>query len=324
MKEKMLINVPNYSLINESIVKFLEITSSDHQKNSIMNIIDLNTALSKELKNIEAYKNITKIMLKNCLNNQQIPCPPSYFRLIGGKCNNVKYPLLGTVNQSFQRILSPDYKDNIMLPRVSYKKVELPNERELSIKVFNEQNPRNVSITNLFAYWYQLISSDISSIASITKTSSGEDIILECCSINSEKITMNVIRLKFHCMILHIKEKQREQANFVTSFIDGSSIYGNNEDDEKELRLHVNRKLQTVIFDKNSELLSIDRTTSKWCQSSNISLSCFKTGTKDGNIFPGSSALRTTIAKYHNYIASNLKQLNPSWEDEKLTKKVKK
>ncbi|CEF70720.1 Peroxidasin-like protein [Strongyloides ratti] len=353
MKEKKFIDKPNDKLIKDSIMRYIEVTSQEYQKNNLINGSNLNTALSKELKTmglnlvdlkiIKIPENISNIMSEICIKNKKNFCTPSSYRTINGECNNVNNPTLGSVYEPFQRILSPDYEDYIMLPRSSYKKEQLPNERELTTKLFNYKNDRNVTISNLFAYWFHLISSDISLISSITKTSSGEDIIPQCCSPNTKKMdnecdpleisssdsiyrglvtcipyTRSIPTIPKNCNL-----GQREQANFVTSYIDGSSIYGISINNEKELREYVNGKLKTVIFNNDSELLSADITTSEWCQLSS-NYSCFKTGTKDGNIFPGSSTLRTILVKYHNYIAINLKKLNPFWDDEKIYQESKK
>src|SRR5207248_11629931 len=111
----------------------------------------------------------------------------------------------------------------------------------------------------------------------------------------------------------------RQQTNHVTSFLDGSQIYGSDPVTTSKLRTHVGGRLKT----SPGNLLPLDNTTT------------FPNGTvpmaNDAHIVPDSqlfaagdvranenielTALQTVFVREHNRIAAQLQAAHPRWGD---------
>uniref|UniRef100_A0AC35U7B1 Peroxidase n=1 Tax=Rhabditophanes sp. KR3021 TaxID=114890 RepID=A0AC35U7B1_9BILA len=179
-------------------------------------------------------------------------------------------------------------------------------------------------------------------MSSIHTTLNGENMISQCCNPKSTNLECdplkisqedplygNFVRCIPHTRTLPSVPKdcklgQREQANLATSFLDGSVIYGGSEKEYTALRSFQKGQMKLSNYGIQVQVLPIDEESGIWCQSKSIHKSCFKSGSKDVNMYPGVTALRTTLVKYHNYVVLQLRIVNPSWSDEKLFQEGKK
>ena len=108
----------------------------------------------------------------------------------------------------------------------------------------------------------------------------------------------------------------RQQLNQVTHFLDGSAIYGSNQNTQNSLRTKSNSKKGELKATAQSgsrdlplqETRNVCRTSSK----------CFKTGDVRSNQQPLLISLHTIWLREHNRIAKKLSTLNPNWNDEKV------
>jgi len=117
----------------------------------------------------------------------------------------------------------------------------------------------------------------------------------------------------------------REQANLVSSFIDGSHIYGSNEDETSTLRTFSNgirnsknnlknfrfSSLRTGLMKTNpqpsrQDLLPPDLDNIV-CQSTSSFRPCFLSASRMTNLLPTAAALHTIWVRQHNRLARNLK-----------------
>lgn len=106
----------------------------------------------------------------------------------------------------------------------------------------------------------------------------------------------------------------REQINQVTSFLDGSTIYGSSKEEAEGLRTFSLGQLK-VQYNKNyDELLSADLN-SLDCRNS-AGKKCFKSGDVRVNEHPGIASMHTLWVRQHNRLAKTLSNLNPHWNDE--------
>lgn len=121
---------------------------------------------------------------------------------------------------------------------------------------------------------------------------------------------------------------QREQANYVSSFLDASFIYGNKSENiifihfqnlgssiEESRKLRgENGQLQTSSQNGVNELPLQDRESGTYCKSQNPNINkCFVSGSKTVNLLPGITSLHTIWIRQHNKIALKLKVMN-FWE----------
>lgn len=131
----------------------------------------------------------------------------------------------------------------------------------------------------------------------------------------------------------------REQINQVTSFIDGSTIYGSSKEEAESLRSFSQGQLLTQFNDNFEELLSPDDNSLDCRESGSLkvnlsqdkcksihkisfelllSLKCFKSGDVRVNENPALAAMHTIWVRQHNRMAKRLANLNPHWNDEQI------
>lgn len=102
----------------------------------------------------------------------------------------------------------------------------------------------------------------------------------------------------------------------MTSFIDGSTIYGSSKDEAEELRTFFKGQLRVQTDALGEELLPAD-TNDLDCRMSD-GYSCFKSGDVRVNEHPSLVAMHTLWVRQHNRLAKDLSELNPHWNDEQI------
>lgn len=95
----------------------------------------------------------------------------------------------------------------------------------------------------------------------------------------------------------------------MTSFIDGSTIYGSDQIRADAVRLFSQGKLK---YDGDS------------CHSGALRTDCFVLGDARAGEQPSLIAFHTVWLRFHNFVAATLSQLNPQWDDEKLYQEARK
>lgn len=108
----------------------------------------------------------------------------------------------------------------------------------------------------------------------------------------------------------------RQQINQATSYLDLSTIYGNNEKTSKLLRSNNGGLLNTQKNDLPMGLLNNFNDNN--CRNDNSAFPCFFSGDARINEHPGLALMHILFIREHNRIAERLEQLNPHWNDEKL------
>ena len=106
----------------------------------------------------------------------------------------------------------------------------------------------------------------------------------------------------------------REQINQVTSFLDGSTIYGSSKEEAEALRTFALGQLKVQYNENYDELLSPDQ---NGLDCRDVSgKKCFRSGDVRVNEHPGIAAMHTLWVRQHNKLARDLADLNPHWNDE--------
>lgn len=193
------------------------------------------------------------------------------YRSYNGTCNNLNNPdLFGVAYTPFRRMLSPVYADGISFPRVAVDGKPLPSARTVSNVVHKAFNRNDQKFTVMLAVWGQFLDHDITA----TTSSQGPNgSTIACC--NSKKLhpecfpvvvdrhdpfyEHNVTCLEFvrssPCPTCCLGP--REQMNQVTAFIDGSVVYGTDEEVVCKLRTMKDGMLRMYVTKDNRTLLPI-------------------------------------------------------------------
>lgn len=114
----------------------------------------------------------------------------------------------------------------------------------------------------------------------------------------------------------------REQLNLLSAFIDGSQIYGLNQDRENELRAFQGGLLISAAGGNGKTFLKQGSDTS--CRDTNARTQCFVAGEGRTNENLALASLHTIFNRNHNKIARALASVNPQWVDETLYQEARK
>jgi len=102
--------------------------------------------------------------------------------------------------------------------------------------------------------------------------------------------------------------------NQLTSFIDGSHIYGSSEEKALTLREFVGGRMLVSII--NGKPFLPDNPNARGCIKGGFG--CFVSGDTRTNQVMGLTALHVLFLRQHNAIATGLSRINPQWNDEIL------
>nr|XP_046911836.1 uncharacterized protein LOC124492873 isoform X1 [Dermatophagoides farinae]XP_046911838.1 uncharacterized protein LOC124492873 isoform X1 [Dermatophagoides farinae] len=272
-------------------------------------------------------------------------CYPGQYRSYSGHCNNVENPDWGCANLPYKRALVPRYGDGVSKIRRSITGSELPSARDVSLAVHQGHESPFSHITTMTSFLGQFIFHDLSSVAQSIGFNGQR---IRCCGLMKAelihpechpiKITSNdpfMQRLNQKCME-YVRSSPtirnrcslgpREQINQVTSFLDGSTIYGSSKEKVLSLRSMKNGQLKSIKLSKKSKgLLPIqDGNHSHDCKMSGNNHKCFKSGDDRVNENLGLTIIHTLFMREHNRIARKLSALNPHWNDNEIFEEARK
>ncbi|KAF5295133.1 hypothetical protein FQA39_LY13284 [Lamprigera yunnana] len=275
------------------------------------------------------------------------PIPPTcsavfpHYRSVDGSCNNVNSPALGMALTPYSRLLPPVYHDGIWTPRISEDQGQpLYSPRLISSILFVENDVANYDYTLMLMQFGQFLSHDITQSID---TSFANGSAISCCNEDGSGESSHEVR-HFACMPIVIPAKDpffgkfnqgcmnfvrsvlaprldctlgyAEQMNKVTHFMDGSSIYGSNPEQTRDLRSFHNGQLKTFNdFGRHLLPLSEDEDA---CITTEQGSACFLAGDTRLNQMISLTVLHTLFMREHNRVANELSQLNPHWEDEQI------
>ncbi|KAL1488622.1 hypothetical protein ABEB36_014425 [Hypothenemus hampei] len=221
---------------------------------------------------------------ENCAAEENVPCPPSKYRTFSGECNNVRHRFWGARGAPFLRLLPPSYSDGKSLPRESASSYLLPSPFTISFALRTIPAKNHESVTALLGAWSELLLHDMVGTGNLKSQN--------CCTGKAHiecygKLTDGKCK-EYMRSLPAVEANQchfdyRNQLNIVSSFLEGSAIYGNTDLIVEKLRTY------------DTGLVNISACIS--CQS---------------------NALYSAILKEHNRIAIGLAQLNTHWTDDVL------
>ncbi|MFU7561547.1 peroxidase family protein [Roseiconus sp. JC912] len=238
----------------------------------------------------------------------QMPSLGFSFRTYDGSDNNATNPLWGSAGTEFRRNVDAAYADSIGSPTGTSR----PSPREISNTLsaeFESGTPSRRSLSPFVYVWGQFLDHDI--------TLSGEpgpedfhesfDIKIPTDDVwfnpmGRTDVTMPFTRSAAAPGSGTSSEKPRQQINEITSFIDGSQIYGSNKAVADSLREFVGGRLLI----RENGLLPVDE------------MNQIMAGDKRAAENIGLTAMHTLFVREHNRIAKQLAEENPSLDDEEL------
>ncbi|XP_071866668.1 uncharacterized protein isoform X2 [Bombus fervidus] len=260
-------------------------------------------------------------------------CPSSKYRTFDGSCNR---PMQwGATMTPFRRVLAPNYADGVEAPRRATTGAELPSAREVSLKVHKPSPSSNPHFTVMLAVYGQFLDHDITATA-ISQGINGTSI--SCCPpsvghpecfpvpVSSGDPVFDVAGRTCMDFVRSAPAPQcklgpRQQLNQVTAFIDGSAIYGSDQDTARKLREFSGGRLKMQLTPDNRTLLPPSMNPNDGCNRETEKLRgryCFAAGDARANENLHLTTMHLLWARQHNRIAEQLTKINPSWNDETL------
>ncbi|XP_054715544.1 uncharacterized protein LOC129225022 [Uloborus diversus] len=266
---------------------------------------------------------------RDCPLTVDFPCRPKKYRAYSGYCNNVQNPRWGNANTAYVRYLSPDYSDYVADPRKSKSGEDLPESRLISLSIHSDSERPHPHLTVFLAIFAEFVFHDVFH----TSQSAGfRGHRIRCCGVpfhlrhpECYPITNETATNKQEWCVNYVRSSNvpragctlgsREQINQVTSFLDGSAIYGSSEEEVKRLRAYKDGllKMQEALG-----LLPPDYSNPHDCRASVSSHKCFLAGDVRVNENVGLMVMHTIFVREHNRIARELSVINPQWTDEQL------
>lgn len=242
--------------------------------------------------------------------------PDAKYSSIDGSCNNLENPTLGRAETSFKRYLPAEYEDNISAPRTrSINGKPLPNPRTISRALMNDNEAFENNYSDLLVYFGQFLAHDLTEFKI-------NDVECPCGSTNplclsyslpngDEKISQSCFEFPRAQFSESTFTDGIEQINFLTSFIDGTQVYGPSKDVSDQLRTFQRGLLATSPGDY------LPTSDDHKCDPDG-ELDCFVSGDDRTSENLALTGLHLTFMREHNRIARRLARVNTAWDDETL------
>ncbi|XP_066998019.2 peroxidase [Anabrus simplex] len=261
------------------------------------------------------------------------------YRTYDGSCNNLEHPKWGMAGEAFTRLLLPVYEDGIFTPRKAVDSSDLPSGRLLRTTLIRDKNNDDSINTLAVMQWGQIVAHDVAA----TSNQVGFDgLPMECCTLtgnhldpslqsssclpldvpaddyfysNLGKSCLNLPRsnatFAFNCRFSY-----GESINDQSHLLDGSVVYGASAAMANRLREKNGGRLR-VRNDNGRDMLPLSPKPVEDCLGASDEF-CLLSGDNRANQNPQLTALQVILMREHNRLATELEQLNPTWDDETL------
>lgn len=297
--------------------------------------------------------------LSGCQEHQRVAdcsdCLHQKYRTIDGSCNNLDHPLQGASEVPFIRLLEPAYEDKVGLP-VGWTDTSKPSPRVVSLELIATKEVTNdEQFTLMLMQFGQFLDHDLDlapsspsdivfDITDTTELSSCDDTCNNDSPCFPIPIPEDDPRIEAQCMsftrssavcgtgaaslLVGHRSIYREQLNAITSYMDGSMIYGSTDHVAERLRAGgENGKLREgTPTASGMKLLPFDNESLIECSTgihANRS-ECFLAGDVRTNEQVGLTSMHTMFYREHNRVVNSLASLNPHWDGEKLYQEARK
>ena len=233
-----------------------------------------------------------------------------------GTENNLENPEYGAVNSPLVNIAPLDYGNGFSTPSGQ----ERPNPRVISnaISQQNENIPEPKGLTNFIWAWGQFLDHDISLTPEISSASIPIEVPLGDPFLDPEGNGNVVIEVRDSEFIEGTGtdvDNPRQLPNVITAWIDGSNVYGSDEERNHFLRSFQGGKLKV----SEGDLLPFnDGTVENDNPTRQNPTDLFVAGDVRANENAVLTSIHTLFVREHNRIADELAQAHPEWTDEQL------
>lgn len=232
------------------------------------------------------------------------------YRSYDGSCNNLHFPF-GVALRPFRRILSPDYEDGktrktkifkrndghavgVSAPRRAKNGASLPSARRVSLVVHRPIYKDDPKFTVMLAVWGQFLDHDMTATAP-SRRQDGSTI--SCCVPGvshpdcypvpvDEKDPFSKYNVSCMEFVRSAPAEScclgpRQQMNQVSSYVDGSVVYGADDEKVRQLRTFQNGTLKMHLTEDGRELLPVSQDVGDGCNREEEMMKgryCFMTG----------------------------------------------
>ena len=240
----------------------------------------------------------------------------------------------GAATTAFRRLLPPYYEDGIST-MVGSSQVDpflprYPSARYVSSAIILDRSEDETNVTHMLMQWGQFLDHDLSHSPK-TSVSCNDCLKTSICApipvhpndtafgLNTPKRGRCIpfTRTTPACTEFKGRHEPREQINDITSFIDGSMIYGSDVVNANSLR-SFNRGRLRVASSGNVDNSGLMDGLPK------ISSGNFVAGNKRVNEHTALTVMHTIWLREHNRIADMLGLENPMWDDDRLYQETRK
>ncbi len=254
------------------------------------------------------------------------------FRTYDGTYNNLMHPEWGSAGENLRRMVPARYVDGVAMPLGE----ELPNPREVSnvLVAQDEQflaDPMNLS--DYFWVWGQFLDHDFG------LTPDGEEPMLIPVPqgdpwfdpFGEGRAVIPALRNLFDTTTGSDPDNPREHPNIITAFIDGSGVYGSDEEKANWLRTFQGGKLKVSSGNNlpyntlTGEFSApIDITAPHMDNPVGLTQKLFVAGDPRANENPALASMHLLFVREHNRLCDELAQQHPEWDDEDLYQHARK
>ncbi|XP_061651088.1 thyroid peroxidase isoform X2 [Phyllopteryx taeniolatus] len=274
----------------------------------------------------------------------------SKYRSISGMCNNRYNHLWGAANIPLVRWLPPHYEDGVRQPKGwnrgrLYNGFQLPMPKEVSRNIMESAiKCKDDTYSHMLVEWGQYIDHDIT-LTPQSPGKPGDDCLNTCKNmypcfpiqehdiLSSTQTCMPFNRSLPACFNSFgpdiSQALQQQQMNAISSFIDGSVVYGSCPKVNHFLRdlCGLNGKLTVNDHFKDSKgrpYLPFKESLQSACLHSEENLACFCAGDSRVNEGLPLASLHMLWLRQHNQIAETLKHVNGHWNAETIYEETRK
>jgi len=280
--------------------------------------------LQNATKDIE---NAEEEFLEICLELTEDQCPSSCdittpIRRIDGCCNNINQRDNGRAPKPFARSLEPAYADGIDggVPRGGFNPSSLPNPRSVSRAVHRpEQGVRSANVSLMVMQFGQFLDHDVTLTPELEADCCDENLREDSVCFNIDVSTDEFFEGKTDCLPLSrseaiCQEGPREQFNLITAFVDGSNVYGSDEETAEGLRTKTDGLLRTHELGPTLPT----RQDAGFESDEHQNPQDLVAGDIRATETPGLAGIHSLFVAEHNRIARTLKTRDPELNDEDL------
>ena len=200
---------------------------------------------------------------------RQFNCLPASYRSLSGHCNNVQNPHWASARTPLVRYSAARYADQVAKPARSSAKPSqgsnsnlLPSARQVSAAIYGAAGGQHSHMTTMLSFFGQLVFHDVAFVAQFSNK-------LSCCAQPASSRHPECLPIEFQPLgqpsfcLDYVRSAPavrpgcnlgpRDQLNLVSSYLDGSAIYGSSEAQARALRTHTGGRLRSQRMASSSE-----------------------------------------------------------------------